>query len=96
MYKKKAEGITDVMSQYLREIGMETPLAEYRATQAWAKVAGKAVADRTLDVKIQHQTLYVKLQSPALRQELSMQKARLIAAVNQAAGMQVVFNIHFY
>ncbi len=96
MLRKKAENVGDVLSQYMREVGIETPLAEYRAVQAWPKIAGKAVAARTLDVSLHHQTLYVKLLSPALRNELAMRRASLVSQLNEAAGMQVVFDIHFY
>ena len=52
MKRKKTEDLKDVIFQYLRENGLETPLNEFRATQAWSTIVGPAFSRYTTDIKI--------------------------------------------
>ena len=85
----------DVIRQFLRLQGLETPLNEVRAVKVWPEVAGPLVAKLTSDVSFRQGTLYVKISRPALRQDLSMMRTELIGKVNAAVGAQVVQNIVF-
>lgn len=85
----------DVIRQFLRLQGLETPLNEVRAVKVWPEVAGPLVAKLTSDVSFRQGTLYVKITRPALRQDLSMMRTELIGKVNAAVGAQVVQNIVF-
>ena len=95
MQRRKAEPVGNIVLEILRQQGLEAPLNEYRLIQAWTTVMGPAVERCTRDVFIRNQTLYVKLSSPALRQELMMQRATLVSRLNAVAGAQVIVNIVF-
>lgn len=56
---------------------------------------GPVVARYTCDLAIRNQTLYVKLNSPAVRQELLMQRRDLVARLNAYVGAQVICDIVF-
>ena len=96
MRRSKPELFKDVLQNFLREEGLETPLNEYRAVKVWPEVAGSAVARLTGDVSFREGTLYVKITRPALRQDLTMGRSQIIQKVNEAVGAQVVQNIVFY
>ena len=64
MRRNKTESIGDLVRQYLRQEGLETPLNEVRMVEAWAEVMGQAVARYTGDVFVKNQVLYVRLKSP--------------------------------
>ena len=74
MRKKDVEKISDVVSAILRMQGLETPLNEARAVNAWSEVVGERVANATGNVRIYNQVLFVEVPSPALRNNLFMQK----------------------
>ena len=93
MERRKSEAISDVLRRFLREEGLETPLAQYRLIQAWPQVAGKAVANATTELYIKNQTLYARLTSAVLRSELMMQRRALAYALNQAAQAQVITDV---
>ncbi|MBO4589499.1 MAG: DUF721 domain-containing protein [Bacteroidaceae bacterium] len=95
MQRRKAEQVGDVVHQILRQQGLEAPLNEFRLIESWAKVLGPVVERYTRDLVIRNQTLYVKLSSPALRQELLMQRKELVTRLNTAVGAQVIANIVF-
>lgn len=95
MRRRNAQPLGDVIRQFLRLQGLETPLNEVRAVKVWPEVAGPLVAKLTSDVSFRQGTLYVKITRPALRQDLSMMRTELIGKVNAAVGAQVVQNIVF-
>ena len=95
MKRTNSESVGELVRQYLRQQGLEAPLNEYRLIQGWSHVMGPVVARYTRDLVIRNQTLYVRLSSPAMRQELSMQRRELVTRLNAYVGAQVVCDIVF-
>ncbi|MBP5770922.1 MAG: DUF721 domain-containing protein [Bacteroidaceae bacterium] len=95
MKKRNAEHIGEVIHQFLRQEGLETPYNEYRLVQAWPEVMGHAIEQYTADVQIRNRALYVKLRSSVLRHELMMNRHILVHRLNEYVGAQVIDNIIF-
>ena len=95
MRRTNSEAVGDLIRQYLRQQGLESPLNEYRLIAGWEHVMGPIIARYTKEVIIRNQTLYVQLTSPVIRQELHMQRRELTARLNAYAGAQVIVNIVF-
>jgi predicted nucleic acid-binding Zn ribbon protein len=93
MRRTKSEPIGDLLRQFLRQQGLESPLNEYRLIEGWTHVMGPIVARYTRNLAIRNQTLYVQLSSPVLRQELMMQRHELVERLNAYAGAQVICNL---
>lgn len=96
MFKKKVKSLSELIPEYLRKEGLETPLMQKRLIDAWDDVVGYSIAAFTDKRFIKNQTLFVKITNPALRADLSMAKSRLVARLNQQVGTQVIVDIHFY
>ena len=88
--------ISDILSQFMRDQGLETPLKERRLLDAWEDVAGKIVAQYTQTKFIRNQTLYVKVQNPALRADLGLMKSQLIRRLNDKVGSFVISEIRMF
>lgn len=95
MRRNKTESIGDLVRQYLRQEGLETPLNEVRMVEAWTEVMGQAVARYTGDVFVKNQMLYVRLKSPALKANLMMGREGLVRRLNDHVGAQVIVKIVF-
>ena len=95
MKRKNSEKLQNVIYQYLRENGLETPLNEFRATQAWSSIVGPAISKYTTDIKIYNQTMFVSISSSIVRNELLMKRTTLIKRVNDHVGAQVITQIVF-
>lgn len=93
MKKTDSEKVGGVILQYLREMGLETPLNEHRLIQAWDKVLGQSVSRYTKELRIYNQVLYVTMTSAALRNELMMRRTELVSRLNAEAGAQVISQI---
>ncbi len=93
MRRTNSEPIGDLLRQFLRQQGLESPLNEYRLIQGWTHVMGPIVSRYTRNLAIRNQTLYVQLSSPVLRQELMMQRRELVERLNAYAGAQVICDL---
>ena len=92
MFKKQAKQIHEVLGQYLRRSGLETPLLQHRVIDAWDEVVGNVVARYTTEKYIYNQTLHIKIVNPAVRNDLLMRRTELIKALNEAAGGNMVIS----
>lgn len=95
MRRSKAESVGEILNQFLRQEGLETPLNQYRLINNWKEVAGDVVADYTGEIFIKNQTLYVKIKSSALKNELMMMRSELVKKLNASVNAQVITNIVF-
>ena len=89
MKRKQAEQVGNVLSAWLRSEGLETPLAEYRALQAWDNFS-PYIKNNTRERYIRNQTLFVRIDGAALRQELLMLRTDIVQRINSEAGAQVI------
>lgn len=95
MRRQKPQELSALMRAFLREEGLETPLNEYRATQAWPQVMGEAISRYTTGVDVHGGVMYVQLKSPALKANLMMSRQILVKRINDYVGAQVINNIIF-
>ena len=88
--------LDDVVGQFLRHEGLETPLQQKRLIDAWGKVAGNVVEKYTAEKFIRNQTLFVKIQNPALRSDLSMMRSELVRKLNAEVGSMLITDVKIY
>lgn len=93
MQRVKARPLGDIIREFLREEGLETPLNEYKAVACWNDVMGDVVARYTSNVSLRGGILYVSITSPALRQNLMMNRSQIVQKLNTHVGAQVVQNV---
>lgn len=93
MRKHHSEKIGNVLQQFLRQSGLETPLNQHRLIAAWPAVMGQSIAQITTQLFIQNQTLHVQLRSPVIRQEILMRRKYFVQRLNEYVGAQVIADI---
>jgi predicted nucleic acid-binding Zn ribbon protein len=96
MFRRKVQPLDEVLNKLLRDEGLESPLQQRRLLDAWAEVVGVAVDRYTKEKAIRNQTLFVKIQNPALRSDLGMMKTEIMRKLNEKAGAQIITDIRFY
>lgn len=96
MKRTNSEQIGDILKQYLRDEGIETPLNQYRLIQSWKEVMGAGIEKFTGEMFIKNQTLYVKIKSSVLKNDLSMSRSNIVNRLNNQVGAQVITDIKFY
>lgn len=95
MKRSKTESITNLLNEFLREQGLETPLNQHRLIDIWPEVMGSAINRYTGDLFIKNQTLHVKINSASLKNDLMMNRSELVKRLNEAVGAYVISDITF-
>lgn len=97
MKRKNARNVTDLLREFMRYSGLETPLNEFRLINSWEKVVGKSIASYTdkASIKIYNRKLYIHVLSAPLRQDLMAGRDILARRLNEEVGASVIDDIVF-
>ena len=68
-------------------------LDEVKVFNSWPKVVGPFIASHTIDLSIKNYVLFVRVDSDALRSELSYSKSLLMKNLNEMVGKEMVKEI---
>lgn len=93
MFKRDVKPLGDVLQQFLRNEGLETPLLQKRIIDAWDELLGNMIAGYTSEKYIKNQVLFVIIANPALRQDLSMMRSCLVKRLNEHVGSSVIVDV---
>jgi hypothetical protein len=96
MFKRDVKSLSDLLQMVLRKEGFETPLLQRRLVASWDAVVGPTISRYTNDKFIKNQTLFVKINNPALRQDLSMMRQKLVQRLNSQVGSFIISDIKFF
>ncbi len=96
MFRVKPLPIGNIVDKIVRDEGLATPLMERRAVEAWNSVAGELIAKVTKNKFMRNGTLFIEIQSPAIRTEVMMRRSSFIAQLNERVGGATVLNITVY
>ena len=93
MPNHKAQSIGTLLAEYLRGSEAETTLLERKVPALWNEVLGTIVTRYTGEMEVKNGTLYVHIQSAALRQQLFEQRHQIVKKLNEKVGSAVVKDI---
>ncbi len=82
--------ISEVLQQFIQQNKLETGMDKIDVEQAWKNLMGNGVNNYTQEVILKGTTLYVKLTSAVLREELGYGKQKIIAMINEELKREVV------
>jgi hypothetical protein len=85
--------IGDIIRKLMKNPKLAAKLDELDALQAWEEIIGKQICKYVADQKIYKGTLYVKLKSAVVRNELSYKKSEFISQINNRLGKILLTNI---
>ena len=96
MFKRDVKTLDEILKRLLRSEGFETPLLQKRLMDSWDSVVGSSIAKYTGEKFIKNQTLFVKILNPALRQDLSMMRSKIVKHLNDNVGAMIISDIKFF
>ncbi len=77
----------------LKTYKLEGKLAEMRIIEAWGSVTGKLITRHTRNLYIRKRKLFVRVDSPAIKNELFYSRQKLVELLNEQAGVNVIEEI---
>ncbi len=89
------KSLGEVIREMIETYRMEGKLNELKVIHSWEKVVGVMIAKYTRDLQIRNGKLFVKIDSPALKNELSYSSSVIIERLNKEAGCKVIEEIIF-
>ncbi len=84
-----------VIQGYLERLGFSARLGKQVAVLRWAEIAGPKIAEETEALRIDGDTLVVKVNRAAWRQQLTFLKSELLTRLESKLGKGVIKDIRF-
>ena len=82
--------ISEVLQHFIQVNKLEAGMDKIDVEQAWKSLMGNGVNSYTQEVILKGSTLYVKLTSAVLREELSYGKQKIITMLNEELRKEIV------
>ena len=86
MRKSNEHSLQEVIEQLLDQYRLRDKLNEVRIRKAWEETMGKAICNRTTDIRIKSETLFISVSSAPLREELQFQRTKILDLMNKELG----------
>ena len=92
---KRTNNLTlgEAIKEFLSTYKLDEKLLEEKVIQSWGKVMGKMVKNHTTRLHIKNKKLYVKLDSAAIRSELSFSREKICNALNKEVNADVITDV---
>lgn len=93
--KSNEQTLKEAIESLLKTYRLQDGITSNKIIKAWEGITGDFITKRTENIFIKNKTLFVKLNSPALKNELSFAKTRLIEKLNGAVHQDYLKDIVF-
>lgn len=93
--KSNSQSIGDAIREMLREYNLEARHDEIDAVSLWPEIAGDMINRHTKNIYVKSGKLYIKIDSPALKNELLYARNKIREAINKRAGKEVISDVIF-
>jgi len=88
-----AEPLGSVIKRLVRALGAEKKILEISLAKRWGEIIGPNIERNTEKIYISENCVYVKFNTPILKQEMMLYKTELMKRFNKLAGYEFVKNI---
>ena len=85
--------VGDAISELFRQEKLDVKISQFTVKNSWQEIVGELVAKSTTDISFKDKTVFVSLQSAALKHELSFRKEEMITSINKFCGYKLVDHI---
>ncbi len=90
---KKAAELGSVLNKVLRDLHIEKKVYQSQAMLVWNEVVGEKISRISHAKKVENGILFVHVENPSWRTELSYLKRDIITRLNKKIGMNVITDI---
>lgn len=91
----KSIPLKDAFESFLDVYNLKSKFNETYLVAYWEKIMGVTIARRTDKIYIKNNTLFLRLNSAALAQELVLAKSKMISLLNQEIGQELISDVVF-
>ena len=91
--RKNEITLKEALDEFMKSFHISDKMDEIRLKDSWEKIMGKMIASRTVNIYLKNKTLYITLDSAALKNELSYAKKKVVTMLNKEFGTKIVEDI---
>lgn len=95
MKRTEAKNIGQIIDDLLKKEKLDVALDEHRASVLWPQIVGDGINRYTIKRFVNNGVMTVHLSSASLANELMLNRAALIARINEALGREIIHEIIF-
>ena len=95
MRKDNLIKLGDAINTILKEEKLDLKISRFSVKNSWISIVGEHIANNTLDISFNQTTMFLTLKSAPLKQELTFNKEKIIANINQFCGYKLISDIVF-
>lgn len=95
MKRTEAKNIGQIIEDLLKKENLDVVLDEHRASALWPQIVGDGINRYTIKRYVKDGVMTVHLSSASLANELMLNRASVIARINEALGREVIHEIIF-
>lgn len=92
---KDINRLGDAMKKMFSEYSIDNKFDQTELIASWRQIVGDMIANRTQNLYIRNEILFVEISSASLKQELNMSKSRILELIESELGHLAVKNIQF-
>lgn len=83
----------DAINQLFKQEKLDVKISQFTVKNSWKDIVGEVIAKNTTEVSFNNTTVFVGLNSAALKHELSFRKEEIITGINKFCGYKLVDSI---
>ena len=97
MIKRKDNQLTlgEAIRHLIADLGMEDKILSVQAEEIFVEMMGDYIMKYVEKTAVQKQILFIKINSPELRNELLYGKSKIIAHINEEIGKDYIKDVKF-
>ncbi len=92
---RKTEAVGDLIRNYAKSTGNENAYLQAKIINNWSEIAGQTINKVTVKLYFNQYALFIKVQSPTVKNELIILKQALIKKINTFVAKEIVNDLVF-
>jgi len=83
----------DAINQLFKQEKLDIKISQFTVKNSWKDIVGDVIANSTTEIYFNNTTIFITLNSAALKHELSYQKDTMLVNINKFCGYKLVTDI---
>ena len=83
----------DAIKEMLKKYNLEQKVTVTEIYQSWEKIMGPSINRHTQSIELRDKVLVIRLDSSAMRHELSFAKSKIVEKINEHIGHHVIDDV---
>lgn len=83
----------DAIDQLFKQEKLDVKISQFTVKNSWKDIVGEVIAKSTTEIFFNDKTVFVTLNSAALKHELSFRKDEIVTSINKFCGYKLVEQI---